>query len=84
MIQIRASYFFRTQALQIAQARASGLSDAAIVLAEHLERLRARRQYARPSASRVHEMTLHVENEFVAIERRARELDIQSASLGSS
>ena len=69
--------FVRTQALQIAQARARGLRDAAIVVSEHLERLRAGRQRARPRTGRIHEVTLHVENEFVAVERRARCINIQ-------
>ena len=45
--------------------------------ARKLQRLRARRQALGPRAGRVHEVTLHVEDEFAFAELRGRELAIE-------
>ena len=66
----------RTQALQIAESRRRSRA-AALELGEALQRLRAGRQDARPCASGIHEVALHVEDEFLAIQCRARKLHVQ-------
>src|SRR5207237_10144870 len=66
----------RTQALQIAETRRRSRA-AALELGKALQRLCAGRKGARPCAGWIHEVALHVEDEFLTIQRRARKLHVQ-------
>ena len=64
-------------AVQVVELARPAVRRAARVARHAGERPRARRQALQPGAGRVHEMALHVEDELVAVERRARELQVE-------
>jgi hypothetical protein len=68
-------------ALEVAETRRVG-SLATLVLGE-AQRPRTGRQRRQPRAGRVHEMSLHVEDEVVAVERRACERQVERAFVGN-